>query len=192
MVKKKKFLTSHGSQEEQEWRKYRLNCSILIGNVGKLEYTAVHDVSFSGGERGWRLIMCVEHSKRGGWGLDRYGAFAYSIHRRLAMEYTSPMGWLPSGSILHSESMWSLRNMKALSHPSIILLFNYVRKWNWYHVQSHSNNMLGYRRLPLAAFSGRPAAWCDVTLLLLPNTRTVLQFSFRAAETLVFTDCDYC
>ena len=46
-------------------------------------------------------------------------------------------------------------------------------------LQSHSNNTLGYRRLPLAALAGRPAAWRNVTLPLLPNTRTVFQFSFR-------------
>ena len=47
-------------------------------------------------------------------------------------------------------------------------------------IQSHSNNTLGNRRLPLAALAGQPATWRDVTLLLLPNTCTVFQFSFLA------------
>ena len=37
-----------------------------------------------GGERGWWLIMYIQHSQGGGWGLDWYGACAYSIHRGLA------------------------------------------------------------------------------------------------------------
>ena len=51
------------------------------------------------------------------------------------------------------------------------------------YTQSHSNNMFGYRQLPLAALASRPASWRDVTLPLLPNTRTVFQFSFRQLVT---------
>ena len=64
-----------------------LNCSILIGKCWKVRlYRRARRHSFRGGEKGWRLIMRVEHSRRGGWGLDRYGACAYSIHRELAIE----------------------------------------------------------------------------------------------------------
>ena len=38
--------------------------------------------SFIGGERGWRLIMRVEHLQKGGWGMDWYGACAKSTSLR--------------------------------------------------------------------------------------------------------------
>ena len=71
------------------------------------------------------------------------------------------------------------------------------------HVQSHSYIRRGNRRLSLAALPGLPAASRGVKLPLLANTRYVFQFSFRViwsrasmyickAETLAFTDNDYC
>ena len=86
-------------------------------------------------------------------------------------------------SLCQLSHVWSCSSI--LPHLCFYMVFHI-------QVQNHSNNTLGYRWLPLAALSGRPAAWRDVTLPLLPNTLTVFQFNFRAAEMLVFTDCDYC
>ena len=50
-----------------------LNCSILIGKCCEVRlYCRTRHKSFSGGEKCWHLIMHVEHTQRGGWGLDRY------------------------------------------------------------------------------------------------------------------------
>ena len=70
-------------------------------------------------------------------------------------------------------------------------------------VQSHPNTMRGLRRLPLAALTCLLADYRAIRLPLLPNTHCVISVYFPSkwshtstyickAETLAFTDCDYC
>ena len=133
----------HASVMNSNAKKIRLNCSILIGKCWEVRlYCRAWCHSFCGGESDWCLTMHIEQSQRGGWGLDRYGVCAYGIHGRLAMEYTSSMGCLPSGSMHRSYNLNHCGAYEIWKRCHMHLSFYYVRKWNWYLVTLY--NVLCY------------------------------------------------
>ena len=82
------------------------------------------------------------------------------------------------------------------------ILYSCIEK-NYSIIQSRPNMMRAYRRLSLASFACLLASQRAIRLTLLPNTHSVISVYFPSrwscastyickAETLVFTDCDYC
>ena len=113
---------------------------------------------------------------------------------------SSTRTWLPV--IFISFLVWNSHRRTTFWHRAADQHRELAESTGSWLLQSHSFNTLGNRRLPLAALAGRPAAWRDLTLPLLPTLTLFFSSVFdnwsRAskyiytAETLVFTNCDYC